>query len=155
MTKPTYIRLSSPRLEFKVWNSNLKSAHLEVSAADIIIWLNLGKSYTYMYMYHQNWDFAVFSICNVRVTSLLSMSIYNIQSVNYSTFVTQPLILPILRSVKFLVCILTIANVGYICKSSYILSIYYILKSRNKGMGFLNAGFYSKTDCRVQRGTYM
>ena len=39
------------------------------------MWADLGKSN--ICIFHQNWDFAIFSIYNVRITSLLSMSIYN------------------------------------------------------------------------------
>ena len=64
--------------------------------------------------FHQNSLFAIIGIYNVWVTtSLLSMSIYHLYNCTVSElqrFVTQPLILPILRVVKLCMCLLTIKN---------------------------------------------
>ena len=46
------------------------------------------------------WNLVIFSICNVQVTSLQSMSSYNCTVSELQHFVTQPLLLPILRAVK-------------------------------------------------------
>ena len=76
--------------------------------------------------------FAMFDIYNVWVTSWLSMSIYNC-----TISELQPLILQILRVIKFLMCILTIDwNVGFfrICHIymyNIVMCMYWILNVHN------------------------
>ena len=53
---------------------------------------------------------AIFSIYNVKVTSLLSMSIYNCTISELQGFVMQPFILPVLRAVNLHVLILKIEH---------------------------------------------
>ena len=72
----------------------------------IHVWLDLGT----FCIFHQNWDFAVFSIYNVWITSLLSMNIYNSTIGELQHFVMQLLILPVLRVVNLHVLILKIEH---------------------------------------------
>ena len=57
-------------------------------------------------IFHQNWDFAIFCIYNVWITSVLRMSIYNCTVSELLSSIMQPLILPILRVVNLHVLIL-------------------------------------------------
>ena len=92
---------------------------------------------------------------NVRVTSLLNMSIYNNCTISeLQSFITPPLILPILRAVKFHVCAHThkyyyySSNVGFSQIQSLIRVCTCTLLSHVSGVG----DFQCVTVCDRQCG---